>query len=302
VLDGFESGNLQNWATVGNGSATAQTGTVNSGTYAASLANASGQYVGLSAPLAGGAQALTYSRFCFDLSGLSGSTTLAQARDVNGNALWQVDYDAGSKGLDVYFWNGARTRSDLYSPANLVLANTWYCAEVLANEATSGTGQVWLNGTSVGTVSGDLSAANAYSQLYLWNNGAAGTVYMDDVKVSNAYNGPVGAAAVAPAVSLSPTSLTFSSQTVNTTSAAQSVTLTNSGNAALTISSIGISGANAGDFSQTNTCGSSLAAGASCTISVTFKPTATGTRTAAVSIADNATGSPHTVSLTGTGA
>jgi hypothetical protein len=113
-----------------------------------------------------------------------------------------------------------------------------------------------------------------------------------------------GASAPAPAVTLNPTNLTFSSQLVNTTSAAQSVTLTNSGTAALTISSIGLTGTNASDFAQTNTCpasSSTLAAGAKCTISVTFTPTATGSRTASVSITDNASGSPHTVAVSGTG-
>src|SRR5439155_6165936 len=55
-----------------------------------------------------------------------------------------------------------------------------------------------------------------------------------------------------------------------------------------------------GDFMQTNTCGTSVAAGANCTISVTFTPTATGIRTGAVTITDNIAGSPQTISLTGT--
>jgi len=79
------------------------------------------------------------------------------------------------------------------------------------------------------------------------------------------------------------------------------VTLTNVGTTALTITGKAITGTNAGDFAQTNTCGSSLAASASCTFSVTFKPTASGTRTAALSVTDSASGSPQTVSLTGTG-
>lgn len=105
-----------------------------------------------------------------------------------------------------------------------------------------------------------------------------------------------------PSVMFSSTSLTFSSQQVGSSSAAQSVTLTNSGDATLMISGISITGTDAGDFTQMNTCGSSLNASANCTISVTFKPTAAGSRTASVSVADNATGSPQTVSLTGTGA
>jgi hypothetical protein len=105
-----------------------------------------------------------------------------------------------------------------------------------------------------------------------------------------------------PAVGLSTSSLTFGSRNVGTTSAVQSVTLTNTGNATLSITSIAVAGTNAGDFAQANTCGSSVVAGTNCTISVTFTPTAAGSRSASVSITDNASGSPHTVSLTGTGA
>src|SRR5437762_2681490 len=111
-----------------------------------------------------------------------------------------------------------------------------------------------------------------------------------------------GAAAISgPNATLSSTSLTFSTQAIGTTSAAKTVTLKNTGTAILTISSIAITGTNAGNFAQTHTCGSSLAAGASCRISVTFKPTASGTRTAAVSISDNAAGSPQKVTLSGIG-
>lgn len=101
----------------------------------------------------------------------------------------------------------------------------------------------------------------------------------------------------APGVSLSPTSLTFGGQLLTTTSSAQAVTLTNNGTGPLTISSVAASG----DFAETNTCPSTLAAGANCTISVTFAPTATGTRNGALTIADNAAGSAQPVPLTGTG-
>lgn len=107
---------------------------------------------------------------------------------------------------------------------------------------------------------------------------------------------------IAPSASLSPASLLFSTQAVGTTSASQSVSLSNSGNAALAISSIAVAGANNSDFSQTNTCGSSLAAGANCAISVTFKPTTVGARSASLTVTDNAGNSPQTVSLSGTGA
>ncbi|HTE90109.1 MAG TPA: choice-of-anchor D domain-containing protein, partial [Terriglobales bacterium] len=100
-----------------------------------------------------------------------------------------------------------------------------------------------------------------------------------------------------PAVTLSPTSLTFGVVAIGSVGIQQNVTLTNTGNATLTITSITASG----DFVQTNTCGGSVASGASCTISVNFKPRGIGTRTGAVNITDDAPGSPQSVSLTGTG-
>jgi hypothetical protein len=100
-----------------------------------------------------------------------------------------------------------------------------------------------------------------------------------------------------PTAKLSATSLTFADTTVGSSSAPQDVTLTNVGKAALNIASI----ATTGDFSQTNTCGSVVDAGASCTISVTFTPTTTGTLTGAVTITDDARNSPQSVSLSGNG-
>ena len=100
---------------------------------------------------------------------------------------------------------------------------------------------------------------------------------------------------------LSPTSVSFGSETVGTTSAVKTVTLKNVGTTAITITSITIAGTDPGDFGETQTCGSSLAASASCTISVTFKPTVTGNRNATLKVTDNAAGSPQQVALLGTG-
>ena len=100
-----------------------------------------------------------------------------------------------------------------------------------------------------------------------------------------------------PTVTLSPTSLTFGTQLRNTTSPAQTITLTNTGTASLSISGIQASA----KFSQTNNCTASLAAGASCTISVTFTPNANGTVSGSLMVTDNAAGSPQSVPLSGTG-
>jgi hypothetical protein len=102
-------------------------------------------------------------------------------------------------------------------------------------------------------------------------------------------------------VSLSTLSLTFAPQKVGTTSPPSSIRLTNVGRTTLTFSSFAISGANAGDFAQGNNCGTNLSGGHSCTISVTFTPSATGTRNASLSISDNGGGSPQSVTLQGTG-
>ena len=112
------------------------------------------------------------------------------------------------------------------------------------------------------------------------------------------------AAAIAPAVSFSPTSLTFASTAEGTTATTQSITLQSTGGSALAISGISITGTDASSFSETTTCSTttSLAVGASCNITVAFAPAAAGSLTASVSVADNASGSPQTVTLTGTGA
>ena len=100
-----------------------------------------------------------------------------------------------------------------------------------------------------------------------------------------------------PTATLNPTNLTFANQNVGSTSAAQNITLSNGGTTALSITSIAASG----DYAQTNTCGASLAAGANCTISVTFTPTVAGARTGTITVTDNAPGGTQTASLTGTG-
>ena len=112
----------------------------------------------------------------------------------------------------------------------------------------------------------------------------------------------VNAATAAPAVTLTPTSLAFASTVVGSTTAAQVVTIKNSGTATLNLTSETITGTNATSFIKSaTTCGTTLAAAASCTVSVEFKPAAAGALKASLSIADNATGSPQAVTLAGTG-
>jgi hypothetical protein len=102
-------------------------------------------------------------------------------------------------------------------------------------------------------------------------------------------------------VKLSGTTLPFGSVTVGQASAVKKVTVKNAGPNVVNFTSIVLSGANAADFSQTTTCGASLAAGASCAINVTFTPSATGARAATLTLTDDDAGSPQTVALSGTG-
>jgi len=105
---------------------------------------------------------------------------------------------------------------------------------------------------------------------------------------------------LAPAVGLSPSSLTFSTVAVGDTSAAKAVTVTNTGSATLDISSITTSGAFA-QAASTKPCGSTLAVGQNCKIEVTFTPTQLGANTGTLSIYDNAANSPQAMALSGTG-
>ena len=110
------------------------------------------------------------------------------------------------------------------------------------------------------------------------------------------------ARAAEPGVKLSSTALNFPSQSAGTTSAPVKIALTDDGSAPLTIVEVAITGENQDAFSQTNNCPLSpatLAANASCTIEVTFRPPIVGQLIAVLTINDNASGSPHTVQLRG---
>jgi hypothetical protein len=134
---------------------------------------------------------------------------------------------------------------------------------------------------------------------------APGSLSASLIFTDNASNTPqtvsLTGTGIVPVASVSPLSLTFGNQNLGTTSGSQPVTLSNTGNEALTIASIATSSAN---FGQNNNCPSSLAASGSCTINVTFSPTATGPLTGTLTITDNSNGvagSTQIVALAGTG-
>jgi hypothetical protein len=194
------------------------------------------------------------------------------------------------------------------SPLAATLTNTGNATLNITGIAIAGTNPSDFAIATGTNVCGTTLAANASCSIYVTFKPAAAQAYAATLTVTDnatpatqtsALTG-TGTAAPAPAVTLTPATLTFSA-TSGTTSAAQSTTLTNTGNASLTMSGITIAGTNPTNFAQTTTCGTTLAAGASCTISVTFTPTSAASFTATLSVADNASGSPQTVALSGTG-
>ena len=118
-----------------------------------------------------------------------------------------------------------------------------------------------------------------------------------------ALNG-IGTAAPTPAISLSAATLTFAAQTLGTTSAAKSVTVSNSGSALLSLAGLTLTGTAAGDFARAGTCTATttLAVGASCTVTFAFTPGALGARSATLTLASDAANGAAVLSLAGTGA
>jgi sugar lactone lactonase YvrE len=147
-------------------------------------------------------------------------------------------------------------------------------------------GNCTINVDFAPTVSGNLSATVTVNA-----GGGAGsqTVSM------------TGTGFVVPTYTLLPTSLTFGEQTVNTSSAAQILNVTNTGTVAVPINSITLSGTNPSQFSETNTCGTSVPVNGVCAISVIFRPTSNGAKSATLNVNAGGSAGKQTAALTGTG-
>jgi hypothetical protein len=187
-------------------------------------------------------------------------------------------------------------------PINVTLTNN--SSAVLKINSYSFSGPNASEFSQLNNCSGSKLAVGASCIIYVrFTPTATGTrtavLSVSDSDPSSPQTVQLSGTGTAPGMSLSPTSLTFAAQTVNTTSNALTVTMTNPGTASLTISGYTFSGANPGDFTTGNNCTSKLAPGASCGVSVRFKPTAIGARSAALNISSSA--GTQTVSLGGTG-
>ena len=172
--------------------------------------------------------------------------------------------------------------------------------------------RLYVNGVQVASQPRTGNILTSTSALEIGGNSVSGHFFqgmIDEVRVFNValtptqiqsdMNSPIGS--TFPIVSLSAGSVDFGSQPTGTTSGARTVTLTNSGDGSLTIQGVAVTGPNNANFAQSNTCGSAIAAGGTCTITTTFTPSAAGARSATITITDNAPGTPHTIALAGTG-
>ena len=232
---------------------------------------------------------------------------------------WQVKTspDTGPQTFGSSVSASAGSRIQRYSTTVRSL-NTWYHVAGVY-DASARTLSVYVNGVlSNGALVGTVPASQVRSSVNVNIGRRTGGLYfngiIDEVRIYNRaltqseiqadMNTPVGNGGSnppPPAVMLSSSSLAFGNQATGTASGPKSISLTNTGGSLLAIGSIAVSGANSSDFAQSGNCGASLAPNGSCTITIVFTPASTGARSAAVTIADNAPGSPHTAGLTGTG-
>jgi phosphatidylserine/phosphatidylglycerophosphate/cardiolipin synthase-like enzyme len=203
------------------------------------------------------------------------------------------------------------TAASTSAAQTFTLTNSGSVALSVASIALTGTNPTAFAQTN--TCGTTVAALSSCTISVTFTPAAASTTYAATLTVTDNTGGVAGstqtttlsgtsaAPPATPLAVLSPTSLTFPGTALNTAATAQTVTLSNPGTAPLTGIAISLTGTNASAFSETSTCAATLAAGSSCAISVGFTPATAGPLTATLSVSDNATGSPQTLALTGTG-
>jgi trimeric autotransporter adhesin len=226
-------------------------------------------------------------------------------------------------GLDTVNVNATATGTVTLTPTSLAFAATTVGSTSAAQAVTvknTGAGTVTLNSETItgtnatsfiksGTTCGSSLAAGASCTVSVEFHPAGPGPLTASLSVADSATGSpqtatlsgTGVTTGGPVVLLSPTSIAFPSIAVGSTTSAQGVTLTNTGGSALTISTLGFTGASPTSFVEVGTCTTSLASGASCSLYAAFKPGQVASVSASLAIADNAPGSPQQVTVTGTG-
>jgi hypothetical protein len=196
---------------------------------------------------------------------------------------------------------GSQTKGVASAPAPITVTNTG--SEVLSITSITISGSNPAQFSQTNNCGSSLAAGAACTISAVFKPtvlGALKTTILINAGSAGTQSVALSGTGVAPPYTVSPSSVAFGNETTGVASAPASITVTNTGSTALAITSITISGANKSEFSQSNNCGSSLAAGAACTISAVFKPTVTGSATAAVVINAGSAGT-QSVALSGTG-
>jgi hypothetical protein len=187
------------------------------------------------------------------------------------------------------------------APQLITLTNTGSIALVIASISMTGNfAQTNTCGLSV-KAGGSCTISVTFTPRVVGQTN--GRLTMNDSDLTTNQSVVLGGTGIAAAeIGFLPTSVNFGGHAVGANSS-HVLTLKNAGTATLSISKMAISGTNSADFKSTTTCGSSLAVGASCGVTITFAPGAKGTRNGTWSIYDNDgyRASPQAVSLTGTG-
>lgn len=202
---------------------------------------------------------------------------------------------------DAQYFQDGTWGSDLSRPAaglGGTMQADWICIGTVSN-------CVQISTVTYGTFNAPAGTITLASPM-TWSNGASIWLYKksDGTQVLFGAAPDYGAVefnSLISVVNLNPTSLTFGRQLISTTSSGQTVTLTNTGGAVLNISGITITGANASEFAKTTTCGATVVASGSCTITATMAPTSLGAKAASISIASDAASTPDLVVMTGGG-
>jgi hypothetical protein len=222
------------------------------------------------------------------------------------NSSWGQPSNPGS-GCSVATYNDYWLLVDNPSQTLSDAGNAVFTVSMLPFGALTGTANLTVDGVKeVPGLSSSLSANSvplngmATLQVNAANGAAPGSYPITVIANSGSVTRTVTATLVVPATSvrLSAVALIFANQKRSTSSPAQSLTLTNYGKSAMRIYSITSKNT---DYTESNNCGSSLAAGSTCTVKVTFTPIAKGTRPGNITITDGDPNSPQVVSLTGVG-
>jgi len=220
--------------------------------------------------------------------------------DYNNDAIREIKTEAAATLSPASFAFGDQNVASTSAPQTITVTNTGGVGLTVAQVALAGATPgdfAETDNCSGATVAVNGTCAVQVTFTPTATGSRAATLTINDNAPGSPQSVGLSGTAVAPSANVSPATVAFSGEIVNSTTAAQAVTVSNTGNAALTISGIAVSG----DFAETNKCGSSLAASATCAIEVTFTPSATGTRSGTLTVTDNASSGNQTAALSGTG-